>query len=104
VRRATQRWKDHSGNADALGRPPAPEGLSFRPPPKLPGFVEFGEAAFRAGAAELKTARWEAGLLGSLVYRPKVFRRNDIALIAACAWRSVAKAGDLSAEAGEAGN
>ena len=56
VRRATQRWKDrvdgYSGNADALGRQLAPEGLILSPPPKLPGFVEFGEAAFRSGAPE----------------------------------------------------
>ena len=87
----------YSGNAQALGRPLAPESSILPPPPKLPGFVEFGEAAFRAGAAELKTPRQEAGLLGSLVYRPTVFRRNEIALIAACAWRSAAKVDDLTA-------
>ena len=86
VRRATQRWKDrvggYSGNADALGRPLAPEGRIFRPPPKLPGFVEFGEAAFRAGAPERgERPRHEAGFLGSLVYRPVVFKRNQIGWI-----------------------
>jgi hypothetical protein len=34
------------GDTEALGRPLAPEGLVFRSPPKLPGFVEFGEATF----------------------------------------------------------
>jgi hypothetical protein len=84
------------GDAEALGRPSAPGGFNRPPSPQLPGFVEFGEAAFRAGAAELKTPRREAGLLGSLVYRPTVFRRNEIALVAACAWRSAAKADDLA--------
>src|ERR1700694_3340498 len=88
----------YSGNADALGRPLAPEGLVFRPPPKLPGFVEFGQAAFRAGASERGARpRHEAGFLGSLVYRPMVLKRNQIAWIAACAWRSAAKADDLIA-------
>jgi hypothetical protein len=85
----------YSGNAQALGRPLAPEGLAFHSPPKLRGFVEFGEAAFRA-AAEPKTPRREAGLLGSLVNRPAVFRRNDVGWIAACAWRARAKADDLA--------
>ena len=87
----------YSGNAEALRRPPAPEGFVFRPPAKLPGFVELREAAFRGGAAELTNPRREAGLLGSLVDRPAVFRRNDVGWIAACAWRARAKADDIAA-------
>jgi hypothetical protein len=88
----------YSGNADALGRPLAPEGLIFRPSPRLPGFVEFGEAAFRAGAPERgERPRYEAGFLGSLVYRPMVFKRNQIGWVAACAWRARAKTANLAA-------
>jgi hypothetical protein len=87
----------YSGNTEALAVQPAPEGFGFRPPRKLSGFVEFGAATFRAGASEPQRPRHEAGLLGSLVYRPMVFRRNDIGWIATCAWRSAAKADDLLA-------
>lgn len=87
----------HSGNIDALAVRPAPEGFGFRPPARLPGFVEFGEAVFRAGAAEAERPRHEAGLLGSVVYRPMVFRRNNVGWIAACAWRAHAKSDDIAA-------
>lgn len=87
----------YSGNRQALGRPPVPEGFVSRPPPKLPGFVEFGEAVFRADAAERRRPWQEAGLLGSLVHRPMVFRRNEVGWIAACAWRARAKTDDLAA-------
>jgi predicted amidophosphoribosyltransferase len=36
-------------------------------------------------------------LLGSLVYRPTIFRRNDVGWIAACAWRAAAKVDDIAA-------
>jgi hypothetical protein len=85
------------GNTEALAVSLTPEGFGFRPPPTLPGFIEFGAATFRAGASEAERPRREAVLLGSLVYRPNVFRRNEIAWIAACAWRSAAKADDLAA-------
>jgi hypothetical protein len=85
------------GNIEALGRPLAPGGFNSRLPPRLPGFVEFGEATFRAGASEIERPRQEAGLLGSLIYRPTVFRRNDVAWIAACAWRASAKTDDIAA-------
>jgi hypothetical protein len=74
----------------------APGGFNLRPP-QLAGFVEFGEATFRAGATETERPRHEAALLGSLVYRPMIFRRNDVGWIAVCAWRSAAKADDLAA-------
>ena len=86
-----------SGNIEALAVQLAPEGFVFCRPPRLPGFVEFGAATFRAGTSDSQRPRHEAGLLGSLVYRPMVFRRNDIGCIAACAWRSAAKADDLVA-------
>ena len=35
--------------------------------------------------------------MGSLVYRPTVFRRNDVGWIGACAWRAGAKADDIAA-------
>jgi hypothetical protein len=63
----------------------------------MPEFVEFGQATFRAGATEAGRLREEAGLFGSLVYRPAVFRRNDVGWIAACAWRATARADDLAA-------
>jgi hypothetical protein len=85
------------GNTEALGRPLAPGGFNSPRSPRLPGFVEFGEATFRAGASEAVRPRHEAGLLGSLVYRPMVFRRNDIGWVAACAWRAGAKTDDIAA-------
>jgi hypothetical protein len=86
-----------SGNTEALAVSPTPEGFGFRPPQRPRGFVEFGEAVFRAGASEPERLRRDAGLLGSLVYRPMVFRRNDVGWIAACAWRAHAKVDDIAA-------
>lgn len=63
----------------------------------ISSFVDFSEAMFRAGSTEAHRPRKEANLLGSLVSRPMVFRRNDVGWIAACAWRSAAKADDLAA-------
>ncbi len=85
------------GNTEALGKLLAPGGFNPRLPPGLPGFVEFGDATFRAGASEAEKPRHESGLLGSLVYWPMVFRRNDVASLAACAWRAGAKADDITA-------
>jgi len=85
------------GNTEALGRPSAPGGFNSPLSPRLPGFVEFGDATFRAGASEAERPRHETGLLGSLIYRPTVFRRNDVAWVAACAWRARAKADDVAA-------
>jgi hypothetical protein len=85
------------GNAEAPGRPVAPGGFNPRPSPQLAGFVEFGEATFRAGATETERPRHELALLGSLVYRPTIFRRNDVGWIAAGAWRAAAKVDDIAA-------
>src|SRR6516162_6302714 len=85
------------GNAETPGRPVAPGGFNPRPSPQLAGFVEFAGATFRAGATETERPRHEAGLLGSLVYRPMIFRRNDVGWIAACAWRAAAKVDDIAA-------
>jgi len=82
------------GNTEALGRPLAPGGFNSPPSPRL---VEFGNATFRAGASEAERPRHETGLLGSLIYRPTVFRRNDVAWVAPCAWRAAAKADDVPA-------
>jgi hypothetical protein len=65
-----------------------PKRWSTERAPDMLGFVEFGQATFRAGATEAERPREEAGLFGSLVYRPAVFRRNDVGWIAACAWRA----------------
>lgn len=85
------------GNTEALGRPLAPGGFNPHRSQGLPGFVEFSEGTFRAGASEAKRPRHETGVLGSLIYRPMVFHRNDVAWIAACAWRASAKADDVVA-------
>jgi hypothetical protein len=85
------------GNSAALGRPRAPEGFERRPSADLPSFVEFREATFRAGAGEAQRPYHETGLLGSVVYRPMVFRRNEVGWIGACAWRAAAKANDVAA-------
>jgi hypothetical protein len=63
----------------------------------MPKFIEFHQARFRAGAEERERPRNEARLLGSVVDRPAVFRRNGIGWTAACAWRAAAKADDLAA-------
>src|SRR5438132_6176454 len=63
----------------------------------MPSFVDFSQATFRAGAREAERPRQEAALLGSLVYRPMIFRRNEIGWIAACAWRTAGKPHDLAA-------
>jgi hypothetical protein len=49
----------------------------------MSSFVDFSEASFRAGANEARRPREEADLLGSVVYRPMVFPRNDVGWIAA---------------------
>ena len=86
----------YSGRTEAPGRPMAPGGFNPRLSPQLAGFVEFAGATFRAGATETERPRHEAGLLGSLVYRPMIFRRNDVGWIAACAWRAAAKVDDIA--------
>jgi hypothetical protein len=75
----------------------APEGFNYCLPTELPGFVGFELAVFRGGACETERPRHDAGLLGALVYRPMVFRRNEVGWIAACAWRASAKADDIAA-------
>ena len=79
----------------AIGK--CPKRWSTERAPEMPAFVEFGQATFRAGATEAERPREEAGLLGSLVYRPTVFRRNEVGWIAACAWRARAKGDDVVA-------
>ena len=64
---------------------------------RMSSFIDFSEAIFRAGVTEARRQREEADLLGSVMFRPTVFRRNDIGWIAACAWRSAAKADDIAA-------
>jgi predicted amidophosphoribosyltransferase len=63
----------------------------------MPGFVDFSLATFRGGAKEAECPRQDARLLGAILYRPMVFRRNDIGWIAACAWRARAKVYDVAA-------
>ena len=63
----------------------------------MPAFVEFSKAIFRAGPTQANIQKEEACVLGSLVSRPIVYRRNDVGWIAACAWRARAKADDLAA-------
>jgi hypothetical protein len=60
-------------------------------------FVDFINATFRAGSAEAENSRGDASLLGSVVHRPAIFRRNGIAWAAACAWRGAARVDDLAA-------
>ena len=63
----------------------------------MPAFIDFAAGTFRAGTQEAERPHRDADLLGSVVYRPALYRRNDVAWIAACAWRSAAKADDLVA-------
>jgi hypothetical protein len=63
----------------------------------MPELVDFSQATFRAGAQGAERPRHKAGPFGSLVYRPMIFRRNEIAWVAACAWRAAAKSDDLAA-------
>jgi hypothetical protein len=59
--------------------------------------IDFSQATFRAGAAEATRPRGDINLLGSLIYRPAVYRRNEVGWIAACAWRAGAKPDDIAA-------
>jgi hypothetical protein len=100
VRRATRRWTHHGRLFRKYWSPPeAPgaRGLQLDTFTAAFRFYRVREATFRAGASEPEKPRHEAGLLGSLVYRPLVFRRNDVGWVAACAWRAGAKAEDLAA-------
>jgi len=63
----------------------------------MTAFVPFTQATFRGGAKEAERSHQAANLLGSVVYRPAIYRRNDVAWLAACAWRTAAKAEDLTA-------
>ena len=58
-----------------------PEGFDRDRSSDLPNFVEFREATFRAGAGEAQRPRHDTGLLGSVVDRPMVFRRNDASVV-----------------------
>jgi predicted amidophosphoribosyltransferase len=54
-------------------------------------FIDFAEATFRNVVDQAEFARPRSSLLASLVYRPALFRRNEIRWIAAYAWRSRAR-------------
>jgi hypothetical protein len=59
-------------------------------------FVDFSQATFRAGSIVADKPRGDAGLLGSVVHGPAIFRRNDVEWAAVFAWRSAVKAADLA--------
>jgi len=89
-----RRWPVISEDTEARGMLLAPWGFnsplspSPSPSPRLPGFVEFGDATFRARASEAERPGHATGLLGSLICRPMVFRCSDVAWIAASASRA----------------
>jgi hypothetical protein len=61
-------------------------------------FVDFARATFRVAADRAEPAPpSQSMLLGSLVYRPALFRRNEIRWISAYAWRSRTRARGLEA-------
>jgi hypothetical protein len=59
--------------------------------------IDFSRATFRPYTRTPEPSCYEAGLQGSLVYRPMVFRRNKVGWIAVCAWRASAKPENLAA-------
>lgn len=60
-------------------------------------FVDFAEAIFRTAADEAKRKCSRSPVSAALVYRPALFRRNEIRWIAAYAWRSSQRARGLAA-------
>lgn len=60
-------------------------------------FVDFANATFLFGEDQAPSEPSQPPLLKSLVYRPTLYRRNDIRWIAAYAWRARSKARGLSA-------
>jgi hypothetical protein len=90
-----RRWRC-IGNTEVVGRPSAPVGVSSPAFTSASGLRGFGDATFRAAASEAERPRYGTGVFGSLIYRPMVvFRRNDVAWIAARAWRTGAKVDDV---------
>lgn len=59
--------------------------------------VDFEEGTFRPIGETIAPSPSDLPLLRSLIYRPAIFRRNGMRWIAACAWRSGARAHDLAA-------
>jgi hypothetical protein len=59
--------------------------------------VDFANATFRVTAPQAEHTSLRSTLAGSLVYRPALFRRNEIRWIAACAWRSRSRVRGLKA-------
>jgi hypothetical protein len=45
--------------------------------------IDFSRAAFRPNIGKFDPSNQEATVLGSLVYRPMIFRRNKVGWIAA---------------------
>ncbi len=60
-------------------------------------FVDFSEATFRTPIGPELGEPPHSILWESLLYRPALFRRNQIRWIAACAWRSRSRARGLAA-------
>lgn len=60
-------------------------------------YVDFREATFRVANTAVERLRKSDALLGTLVYRPKIFQRNDIRWIAAYSWRTGAKIPGIAA-------
>lgn len=62
-----------------------------------PPFVYFADAVFHRATDRAEPAPPSSALARSLIYRPALFRRNQIRWIAACAWRARSRVGGLAA-------
>jgi hypothetical protein len=62
-----------------------------------PAFVYFVDAVFHRATDRAEPSPPPSALAHSLIYRPALFRRNQIRWIAACAWRARSRVGGLAA-------
>ena len=60
-------------------------------------YVDFREATFRVAKTAVERLRQSDALLRTLVYRPKIFQRNDIRWVSAYSWRTGAKIPGIAA-------
>lgn len=62
-----------------------------------PAFVHFVDAVFHGATDRTELSPRPSALAHSLIYRPALFRRNQIRWIAACAWRARSRVVGLAA-------
>ncbi|HEV2100252.1 MAG TPA: phosphoribosyltransferase [Stellaceae bacterium] len=60
-------------------------------------FVEFKDAFFQPSLSQVKPSRQQCSLTQSLVYRPTIFRRNQLRWMSVYRWKAGCKADGLAA-------